>query len=421
MRSKKPKFFYGYVIVLAGFVIMVVLGGAVYSFGVFLKPASAEFGWTRAMISGAFSLLIVSQGFLGIFTGRLSDRFGPRIVMTACGFFLGLGYLLMAQVSAIWQLYLFYGVLVGIGVSGSFIPTASTVARWFTRNRGLMTGIVLSGINVGMMVMPAVASRLISSHGWRTSYLVIGIITLVSSILAAQFLKRDPGKIGQLPYGESQHGASEPEREWSVSQATGFSLRDALGTKRFWMFSLAYACGGFGMQAVLVHIVPHATDLGISVILAANILVIIGGSGVVGRIVLGGVADRIGSKRALMVSYLVLSVALLWLLATKQLVMLYLFAVVFGFTCGGLMALLSIGVAELFGLSSHGVILGAVNFVMAAGEATGPPVTGHIFDITNSYYLAFVGAIALAVGGLVLTLFLKHPAAKISNKKTRFF
>ena len=111
--------------------------GAQYSFGVFFKPLLAEFGWTRAVTSGVYSLYMVLQGFLGIIAGRLTDRFGSRLVVTVCGLFLGAGYLLMSQIGAVWQIYLFYGILASIGAAGGWVPLLSTVARWFVKGRGL--------------------------------------------------------------------------------------------------------------------------------------------------------------------------------------------------------------------------------------------------------------------------------------------
>ena len=130
--NRKPKFFYGYVVVLAAFVIMMVTYGAVFTFGVFFKPLLAEFGWTRATTSTAYSLSVFLHGLFYIVMGRLNDRFGPRIVLTVSGFFLGLSYLLMSQISAVWQLYLFYGVLTAIAISG-YVPLPSTVATWFVK------------------------------------------------------------------------------------------------------------------------------------------------------------------------------------------------------------------------------------------------------------------------------------------------
>ncbi len=406
-KNRAPKLFYGYIIALAAFLIMVVTWGAFYCFGVFFKPVLIEFGWTRAATSGAYSLAFVLSGFLGIFAGRLSDRLGPRIVVTGCGLFLGSGYLLMSQISTIWQLYLFYGVIVGIGLSGAYVSTVPAVSRWFVKRRGLMTGIVIAGIGAGTMVMPPLANWLISSYGWRVSYNIIGIIVLVLIILAAQFLKRDPSQLGLSPYGEG-----EAEQGSLNLEARGFSLQRAIHTRQFWMLCAMFLCFGVSVQAIMVHIVIHATELEISAASAANILAIIGGVSIAGRIIMGSAGDRIGNKLAITVCFILMSVALLWLLVTKELWMFYLFAVVFGFAYGGWAALISLMVAELFGLSSLGVILGAVTFGVASGEAIGPTLAGRIFDITSSYQPAFLICAGLSIIAIILAVFLKPITSK---------
>ncbi len=198
------RFFYGYVVVVAAFLTMVLMLGTFFAFGIFFKPLSTEFGWSRALTSGAFSLSMILTGVLGMVTGRVTDRFGPRVVVSGCGLFIGLGYLLMSQTSAIWQLYLFYGFIMAIGMSGAIIPQMSTIARWFVRRRGLMTGITISGVGVGTMIMPPLASWLISNYGWRNSYVVIGFMVLAGVVSAAQFLRRDPAQMQQLPYGHNE-------------------------------------------------------------------------------------------------------------------------------------------------------------------------------------------------------------------------
>jgi len=149
--DKRPKVFYGYIIVLVGFCIQVLSWGMFSTFGVFFTSFLAEFGWPRATISGAASLASVVLGFVGIVAGRLGDRIGPRMVMVGCGVFLGSAYLLMSQVNATWQLYLFYGVIAGIGFSGMDVLPLSTVARWFVKRRGMMTGIIKIGSGAGML------------------------------------------------------------------------------------------------------------------------------------------------------------------------------------------------------------------------------------------------------------------------------
>ena len=307
----------------------------------------------------------------------------------------------MSQISAIWHLYLFYGVLVSIGMSGT-VPLISIVARWFTKRRGLMTGIVVSGIGTGTVIMPPVASRLISSYGWSDSYIIIGCVTLVVVILAAQFVKRDPSQMGLMPYG-----ADEVKAESLEPGGREFFLGEATRTRQFWVLSATYFFAIFCQQTIMVHIVPHATELGISTILAANILAFIGGLSIAGRLGMGFTGDRIGSRPVLVIALVLMSGALLWLLVARDVWMLYLFAVIFGFGYGAMIVSQSPMVAELFGLRAHGAILGVVVFSATTGGAIGPLVAGHIFDIIGSYQLVFQIYAGVSIIGLILASLLR--------------
>lgn len=398
----EPGFFYGYIVVMAAFFIMVAMVGSRYAFGVFFNPILAEFGWTRTMTSGAFSLSIVMEGLIAIAMGGLTDRLGPRAVLTLCGFLLGLGYLLMSQIGALWQLYLFYGVIIGIGMSGAVIPLVSIVARWFVARRTLMTGIVLTGSAVGSLIAPPVAERLISAYDWRLSSIILGSIVFIVVVLAAQLLKRDPTKMMQVPYGENKEG-----EQGFKSVADGFSLREAAHTKQFWVIFAMLLCFGFSFFTIMVHIVPHAIELGISAASSANILAAIGGLAIVGRVLLGSTADRIGNKQATIIAFILMSAALFWLLPATEVWMLYLFAVVFGFAHGGHAPSQSPLVAGFFGLRSHGLIFGIMGFAFTIGSAIGPLLAGYIFDVTGSYHIAFLLCAVLGIAGLVLTVLLK--------------
>jgi MFS family permease len=378
---------------------MILTFGLNYTFGIFFEPVSAEFGWTRAATSLAYSLSTLVAGFWGIFAGRLSDRFGPRLVMTLGGFLLGLGFLLMSQVNALWQLYLFYGLIIAAGIGGSWPALIPTVAKWFAVRRGLMTGIVVSGIGFGTLAIPPLASGLISIYDWRPAYIIIGIIALVLIILAAQFLKRDPHQIGQLPYGDDA-----VKHESSISEARGLSFQETIHTRQFWMVCTIYSSFGFGLHTIMVHIVPDAMGTGISAVSAANILATIGGANIIAKIAAGSASDRLGVKSSLVFSFILMLVALLWLQLAEELWMFYLFGVVFGFAYGGIITLQSLLAAELFGLSSLGVILGSVAFAFTIGGAVGPVLSGRIFDIYGSYRLAFLACAILALLGTVLAL-----------------
>ncbi len=400
--TEKPKFFYGYIVVSVASLIMAVSTGTRFSFGVFLKPLLTEFGWTRVMTSGAFSVAMFLSGVLGIGVGRLNDRFGPKLVVTVCSSFLGLGYLLMSQVSTIWQLYLFYGVIIGIGTSAFWVPLLSTVARWFGRRRGMMTGVTLTGVGIGSMIMPPIANWLISDYSWRTSYTIMGIVVFVIIIPAAQFLKRDPNKMGLLPYG-----GEEVKAQRLNLQTRGFSLQQAMQTRQFWIFIFMTFCSSVGFQAIRVHIVPYAVDLGITTANAASILIVMGGVGIVARIIMGYVGDRIGYKPVYSIGFILIAMSLFWVTLANELWMLYLFGAIFSLGSAGMGALSSPMTAQLFGMRSHGVIFGVTSLSWTIGAAVGPALSGGIFDVTNSYQLAWLICGALAAVGIIATSLLK--------------
>jgi len=270
-----------------------------------------------------------------------------------------------------------------------------------------MSGIIKAGAGVGILIMPVVASWLISGYGWRTSYVIVGSIALVFMVAAAQFLRRDPGQMQLLPDGETEAAPQSPNLD-----AGEFSFQRAIYVRQFWMLCVIYFAIMFCAQTILVHIVPHAIDLKISPTTAASVLAVVGGASIVGRFLMGSAGDRIGNKSALVVCFVFFSAAFLWLQVARELWMLYLFAVIYGFAHGGFFALASPIVAELFGLSSHGALLGTVFFSGTIGGAIGPVLSGHIFDITGSYQLAFLVCITLSVIGLILTLLLKPTTNK---------
>jgi MFS family permease len=396
-------FFYGYLIVFVSFLMMFAFWSAFYAFGVFFKPMLKEFGWTRAMTSGAFSLCSIIQGLLGIAMGGVTDKFGARVVMTLCGLLLGLGYLLMSQLTSIWQFYLFYGAIVGAGMGGSFTPLMSTVARWFIKKRTMMTGTVVAGTGIGGLIGPPIVSRLVSDYGWRLSYIILGSFVLAVVVLCAQFIRRDPAQMGQVAYGDDAE-----KRKVLQQDIMDLSLKEAVHTMQFWVvFGMIFSLG-FCVFAVIVHIVPHAAELGISATRAANILATIGGASVAGKILLGRMADRIGSRQAFLIGFTLMLAALLMVLLAKGELILYPSGALFGFAFGGCVASESPLVAELFGLTSHGLILGTIAFSFLLGGAAGPLLLGHTFDVTGNYQWGFIACAATSFAGLLLTIILRR-------------
>jgi len=406
-NMKRPKYFYGYNIIASGFGIQALGIGTFIAFGVFFKPLLADFGWSRATLSGAQSMALIVAGFFGVLVGKLNDKLGPRIVMTVAGFFFGLGLILMTGLHSIWQLYLFYGVVTGIGLSAIDIISLSTTARWFVRRRGMMTGLVKVGTGIGQFSIPLVASVLIVAYGWRTSYVIIGAVAMVLLIAIGQLLRRDPARMGLMPDGDSK-----VQTESLKPAETGFSLQEALRTRQFWTICLVYLAAMFCLLIVMVHIVPHATDIGISSTAAAGVLSAIGAISMGGRFVTGVAIDRIGNRLSMITCFILLILVLLWLHLAKELWMLYLFAVFYGFAHGGVFTAISPIVAEYFGVRAHGALFGIVFFSSMVGGAVGPVVAGHIFDTTGSYTIAFWTCIVVAAFALLLVLSLTKGGLK---------
>lgn len=408
---KAPRFYKGYYVVGASFVILAVSWGAYVVFGVFFNWLIDEFQWSHAVTSGAYSLSSIIGGVLGIVMGGLTDRFGPRLVVTFCSVIFGVGLLLMSQVNSLWQLYLFFGIITGIGMSGLWVPMLSTVAKWFTKTRSLMTGIIISGLAVGQIIGFPVVSWLIDKYQWRDSYLIIGVFSIVTLVLAAQLMKRNPDegeKIAtDMPGGQ--------ERTTS-SISMDYSLKEAMKTAQFWLATMTFLFFGFVAYGLTVHIVPHITGLGIPEITAASVLSVSGGVGIVGNFFLGGiVGDRIGNRKTFIIGILFAIAALALLIPARELWMLYLFAVLLGLAFGGMGTSESPLAAKLFGLTSHGLIYGVMAMGFTTGGAIGPVIIGYIYDNNDSYRIAFLVCIALCIIGLIFMAILK-PTPRLGKK-----
>ncbi len=408
-RQKSHRFSYGSVIAASCFSLQAVGIGTYIAFGVFINPLIAEFGWTRATLSGAASLAYFLSGLLGVLIGRLNDRVGPRIIVMICGCLFGLGQILMAEVASVWHLYLFFGIILGLGLSSVDVISMSTAARWFFKNRGTMTGIVKVGTGFGQFSMPLVASLLITSYGWRSSYIILGVASLLFLLIIGLLLRRDPP---QTTPASRTVGA--PSRPTAHALQRGIDSKQALRTRAFWTICAAYFSGVFCLMTVLVHIVPHAREIMASPTKAAGILSAIGAVSMAGRILTGLFIDRIGTKSSAIFCFVLVTLVLLWLQVADRPWMLYLFAVFYGVAHGGIFTVISPIVADFFGIRAHGFLFGIVAFCCTVGGSIGPFLSGHIFDVTGSYLPAFWVCTAMSVLGLLLMLTLK-PAGPIGR------
>ncbi len=193
--------FYGWIIVGCAFTILCVAYGIQFTFGVFMPAISADTGWDRASLSVPYSLYVFVYSALGVVTGRLTDRWGPRVVLTVGGCLLGSGIVLMSQAHALWQIYVFLGLIAASGMSAAYVPCNATVVRWFTQRRGLALSVTSSGASFGNFLFPPLVATLISAYGWRRTYLLLGLLGAGVVSLCASFVMRDPEKMNLYPDG----------------------------------------------------------------------------------------------------------------------------------------------------------------------------------------------------------------------------
>lgn len=406
---KVRNIYYGYIIVIAGIIASIFMVGTYTSFGIFFKPISLELEWTRATTSGATSLASLIMGVFSILSGRLTDKYGPRTVLIASGILMGLGNLLMSQTRVLWHVYMFYGVLIGAGMSASEIPIVATIARWFVKRRGAMTGITKVGAGIGIMVVPLLSGWLISVSGWRNAYLIIGVLALLSIVSMAFLYKRDPSEIGSLPDGNTKVINN------MVGSGIQFSLSEVLRTKQFWIFTVSWFSFMFCLQMVMVHTVNHVTDLGISSTIAASMISVIGGLSIAGRLGLASLSDLIGRKTAYLIAFSFLVSAFLCLLLAREIWTFYLFAALYGVAHGACFTLLPLMMARLFGTSSLGSVLGMLLFFGTIGSLISPIFAGWVFDTTGSYLPAFWVGLGFSILGLILLLLLKPVKGLITS------
>jgi MFS family permease len=395
MNLKKVN--YSWVMVVISASILIVIGLQFHCFGVFLKPMIAELEWDRAALSVGYAMMIIVAGPFGIIAGGLSDKYGPRLLVTVGGLATGAGFILTSLIETLWHMYLIWGILIGIGSVLCLLPILALVPKWFIKKRGIATGIVMAGLGVGGIVSPLLTQLLISAYGWRQAFIILGVITIVIITPLAQFMRQSPGRMGLKPYGGDE---ITEEKQSSSSAIEGLSPSRALRTSRFWLWGVIQAGMFFCMGAVGVHIVPHATDLGIPEIMAASILSISAGVGIFGRL------DRIGTRLTLSACLSLATLGIIWLLFANEIWMFYLYAVLQGLSFASVVTLLPVLTAEFFGVKSLGLMIGALTLVGIVGEALGPIITGRIFDVTESYRLAFLICVIMIAIALTLSLVL---------------
>src|ERR1700730_7889507 len=390
--------FYGWTVVTAAGLVLSMAYGTQYAFGVFFAALVEEFGWSRASLSGVFSLYAaVSSGF-ALVAGRLTDPCGPRTVIAIGGALLGAGLVAMSRVGALWQPYLLYGTIAALGMSTAYVPCNATVARWFTRRRGLAVGLASAGGSLGTLTLPPVAHFLVSRLGWRWSYVVFGLAIFLTLNALAVMMRRDPETVGLAPDGDGPARGpvrpGPPTDDWTISRA--------LRSRQFWILYGVFTATWTPVFIPLVHLVPMARGLGVPPLLAATLVSAIGGAALIGRLVMGGASDRIGRRGALAIALALQAGAFVGVAQAHTPPALYARSLVFGFAYGAASTLFPATVADAFGREQAGTLAGLLFALAGSMGALGPVVGGFIYDRAGGYQLS--GWLSAGSNGLALLL-----------------
>jgi MFS family permease len=414
------KIFYGWWIVLATHVIcMIGYGTWLYSFGVFFKPMSAEFGWTRAMTAGAYSLRSIEGGIASPVVGWAVDKYGARGVILLGAIISGASFALMPLVDSLLGFYLVYGILLSTGMSAMlYLPAWTVIAKWFKRRLSLAMAVLAVGAGVGGLICAPASAYLIERFGWRSAFVILGVVIWVVAIPLTLVVRNSPAEMGlardgdPLPAARPEEDGSPPDakREDPGSPAPGeYTLTQALKSSVFWLLALAFFFFGMAHSTVTVHTVPALTDAGFSETTAAFSFGLLTLVSVIGRLAFGYLGDHLSKRYLFMVAYALTGLGLLVLMNARTMPMVYLFIFLFGVGFGGTVPLMPAIRAEYFGTTALGKIQGFMNPVLMFASALGPIFAGLVFDATGTYRISFL-VTGMLTFCAVIAMFFARPA-----------
>jgi len=394
--------FFGWRIVAAAFTVLFVVYGVQFSFGTFVGDVVADTGWSENRLQLIFAIYIGLYSALSAISGWVTDRMGPRPVVAVGAVLLTGGYLLWATADSIIVVAIGMAVVAPLGMSCSWVPCNATVVRWFVVRRGYATAIATAGGSLANILVPPIAAVLVSAYGWRIAILAMSLAGGVCMLLSSIVLERDPEGIGQQP-----DGRLAPRVNPGEDLLEGMTPAEAWRSRTYWKIFGMYALTFVAVFVPFVHGVQFAQSLGASLQTASTVISAIGIGGLLGRLIMGPVSDRIGRKNAVMLALLLETVSFLGMAATNTLWLLYLSAVTFGFAYGGGVVVFPPLVADLFGRAHAGSIVGRIFATAGAMAAIGPYTAQVLRDALGNYRWAFL--LSGIANGLALILATRLP------------
>jgi MFS family permease len=380
-----------WIVLGATFVSLGMVYGIWYSYSVFLVALLKEFGWSRSLVSGAFSLLVITHGLLGPLNGWLAARVGPRPLLLTGGCILGVGLLLVAETTAWWHLYVAFGGIVAVGVAfAGWLPSILLIRGWFPDRVGTALGIASAGIGIGITILVPLCQFLVDLVGWRWAYRILALLVTGWVVPASLWLIKNPP--------ETEAPAPAPGQ--ATPGAVYWTLSSALRSWLFWGLATVFLSGNVATQMLMVHQVAYLVDHGVSALVAAAIAGTVGLVSIPGKIGWGILSDRTNREAAYTLAFCCVmgSIGALVLAGRFPASLLpYVYAALLGLGYAATAPLTPAAASDVFGGPRFSVIFGTLHVSNAIGASTGPWIAGRIFDATGSYAAALWLALAMAV------------------------
>jgi MFS family permease len=426
MRDKSKSVFYGWWIVAASFFINAFgVGTFFYGFSTFFNPMIAEFGWSRTLMSGVYSLSRLEGGIEGPFAGWLIDKFGARKMLMIGVAIAGIGFIMLSLVNSPLSLYLIFGLFISTGFNMGYThATGAAVAKWFIKKRGRAFSLIVTGNGIGGAIFVPLIAWLIIQYGWRWAAIVIGLATLAIPLPLGLIVRSSPEEMGLAPDGRPRSQGNVPlEREESSTEALSssaypeiedvdFTVREAMRTRAFWTYVASMMLRSCILSSIVVHQIPHLTDIGIPYQKASTVLGLMVLMSVPGRFIFGWLGDRFNKKVLLFFLCLLQGVGIFIFIYARTIGLLYLFVTVYGIGYGGVIPLTIALRADLFGRRNYATIAGISMSLAVIGTVAAPVFAGYLYDVTQSYDLAFYIFIVMIVLSGILFLLIPRTARK---------
>ena len=397
--EKRLPFYYGWVIFAITFFIYMFMYGLRYSVGIFFEPIRNEFGWTNAMTASGVTIFFWVYAFAAPIVGQLARRIGVRKTVLLGGLFLGGGGVIVSRITALWQLYIAWGVIAAIGSAALYIVPTMVLSKFFHKKRGSTVGWSSVGVSAGQALIIPWIARIIPEWGWRPSMLFLGILVIcTTSVIGFLFLREDPEELGLFP-----DGADKPPEEMEDNLVkSDWDMRSAVDNRSFRLIAISYFFSLGGIISIMTFVVPHMINIGISSVQASSAFSIIGVMSAVGSILFGVFSDRFGRKWTIIATTGLMAIVFgVATIIPADILFLYGWTVLYGLSYGGAPEQYAAIITDYFGRSHSTSLFGMLTLVGGIGGGLFPLIGGWLVDKTGNYYvtLLFLSAgMALAAG-----------------------